>query len=82
MKFPSSTVFALLGAALIAISYGLARFACHALERSAPPPPRYIEHEPEEEVEDETGLQAAYDYQLQNEDGEPYKLVANDAENR
>ena len=44
--------------------------------------PRYIEHEPEEEVEDETGLQAAYDYQLQNEDGEPYKLVANDAENR
>ncbi|SFE38085.1 hypothetical protein SAMN04487869_10719 [Marinobacter sp. DSM 26671] len=36
MKFPSSTVFALLGAALIAISYGLARFACHALERSAP----------------------------------------------
>lgn len=27
MKFPSSTSFALLGAALIAISYGLARFA-------------------------------------------------------
>ncbi|MEC7378469.1 MAG: MFS transporter, partial [Pseudomonadota bacterium] len=27
MKFPSSTAFALLGAALIAISYGLARFA-------------------------------------------------------
>ncbi|MCG7200207.1 MFS transporter [Marinobacter pelagius] len=27
MKFPSSTTFALLGAALIAISYGLARFA-------------------------------------------------------
>ena len=27
MKFPSSTSFALLGAALIAISFGLARFA-------------------------------------------------------
>ncbi|WP_341581513.1 MFS transporter [Marinobacter metalliresistant] len=43
--------------------------------------PRYIEHEPEEEAEDETGLQAAYDYQLQNEDGEPFKSVENEATN-
>ncbi|BFN14914.1 MFS transporter [Marinobacter sp. RI1] len=35
--------------------------------------PRYLEQEPEEETEDETGLQAAYDYQLQNEEGEPYR---------
>ncbi|PHQ24329.1 MFS transporter [Marinobacter guineae] len=33
--------------------------------------PRYLDYEPEEEVEEETGLQAAYDYQLQNEEGEP-----------
>ncbi|MGO1232648.1 MAG: MFS transporter [Marinobacter sp.] len=32
--------------------------------------PRYLE-QGEEEAEDETGLQAAYDYQLQNEEGEP-----------
>lgn len=32
--------------------------------------PRYLE-QGEEETEDETGLQAAYDYQLQNEEGEP-----------
>lgn len=35
--------------------------------------PRYIEHEPEAELEEETGLQAAYDYQLQDEDGEPFE---------
>jgi MFS transporter, DHA1 family, inner membrane transport protein len=36
--------------------------------------PRYIEHEPEEEQEeDETGLQAAYDHQLQGADGEPLR---------
>lgn len=35
--------------------------------------PRYLEQEPEQETEDETGLQAAYDYQLQNEEGEPYR---------
>lgn len=35
--------------------------------------PRYLEQEPEDETEDETGLQAAYDYQLQNEEGEPYR---------
>ncbi|AOY88341.1 MFS transporter [Marinobacter salinus] len=34
--------------------------------------PRYIEQESDEEVEEETGLQAAYDYQLQNEEGEPF----------
>lgn len=33
--------------------------------------PRYLEYEPEEEGELDTGLQAAYDYQLQNEEGEP-----------
>ena len=35
--------------------------------------PRYLEQEPEEETEDETGLQAAYDYQLQNEQGETFR---------
>lgn len=44
--------------------------------------PRYIDHEPEEEqVEDQTGLQAAYDYQLLDEDGEPLAPVADEAEN-
>lgn len=38
--------------------------------------PRYIEHEPEEETEEETGLQAAYDYQLQDEEGEPFQPAA------
>ena len=33
--------------------------------------PRYLEWEPEEEAEEDTGLQAAYDYQLQDEEGEP-----------
>ncbi|HEV8078680.1 MAG TPA: MFS transporter, partial [Marinobacter sp.] len=35
--------------------------------------PRYLEYEPEEEAEEDTGLQAAYDYQLQNEEGEPHR---------
>ena len=35
--------------------------------------PRYLEYEPEEETEEDTGLQAAYDYQLQNEEGEPQR---------
>lgn len=35
--------------------------------------PRHIEHEAEEDIEEETGLQAAYDYQLQNEVGEPFQ---------
>ncbi|SFR47509.1 Predicted arabinose efflux permease, MFS family [Marinobacter daqiaonensis] len=35
--------------------------------------PRHIEHEPVEEIEEETGLQAAYDYQLQDEEGEPIR---------
>lgn len=37
--------------------------------------PRYIDQEPEDEIEEETGLQAAYDYQLQDEDGEPIDPV-------
>ncbi len=43
--------------------------------------PRYIEEDPQEEVDYETGLQAAYDYQLQNEDGEPLEPVVNEDEN-
>jgi predicted MFS family arabinose efflux permease len=45
--------------------------------------PRYIDQEPEEEeeVEDQTGLQAAYNYQLLDEDGEPLAPVADEAEN-
>ena len=44
--------------------------------------PRSIAQEPEEEVvEEETGLQAAYDYQLQNEEGEPFRLDADETEN-
>ena len=45
--------------------------------------PRYIEEEPEDEVvEDETGLQAAFDYQLQDKQGEPfsYRAAAEEAE--
>ncbi len=34
--------------------------------------PRYIELHEESGAEEETGLQAAYDYQLQDEEGEPY----------
>jgi MFS transporter, DHA1 family, inner membrane transport protein len=37
--------------------------------------PRYIDHGPEEEPEEETGLQAAFDYQLQSEDGEPLEPI-------
>ncbi len=37
--------------------------------------PRYIDYEPEEDEMD-TGLQAAYDYQLLDEDGEPIKAVS------
>lgn len=37
--------------------------------------PRSLEQGSEEEGEDETGLQAAYDYQLQTEQGEPYRAV-------
>ncbi|MDT8408407.1 MAG: MFS transporter [Wenzhouxiangellaceae bacterium] len=37
--------------------------------------PHYIEQEPEEQVEDQdTGLQAAFDQQLQNAQGEPYRF--------
>lgn len=42
--------------------------------------PRYLDHEPEESVEEETGLQAAYDYQLQNEAGEPFTPVTGKTE--
>ncbi len=35
--------------------------------------PRSIEQESEEGNEEDTGLQAAYDYQLQDEKGEPYR---------
>ncbi|SOB76843.1 Predicted arabinose efflux permease, MFS family [Marinobacter sp. LV10R510-11A] len=44
--------------------------------------PRYIDDEPEEEqIEDQTGLQAAYNYQLLDEDGEPLAPVADETEN-
>ncbi|MFN2257402.1 MAG: MFS transporter, partial [Desulfuromonadaceae bacterium] len=43
--------------------------------------PRYLEVElPEEEIEDETGLQAAFDYQLQDEDGEPLDIASGEAQ--
>ncbi|WP_375193253.1 MFS transporter [Marinobacter sp.] len=42
--------------------------------------PRYLEYEPEEEGELDTGLQAAYDYQLQNEEGEPLTPVTGKSE--
>jgi len=44
--------------------------------------PAYIEQAPEAEeetAEDETGLQAAFDYQLLDENGEPLKSVSEDA---
>jgi predicted MFS family arabinose efflux permease len=41
--------------------------------------PRYIDHEPEEEAEDDTGLQAAFDHQLLGEDGEPLKPIMEEA---
>ncbi len=43
--------------------------------------PRYIDHGLEEEVEDETGLQAAFDHQLQGADGEPLKPVTGEIKN-
>ncbi len=45
--------------------------------------PRYIDQEPEEgaQVEEETGLQAAYNYQLLGEDGEPLASVEDETEN-
>jgi len=43
--------------------------------------PRYLEYESaEEEIEDETGLQAAFDYQLQDEDGEPLDIASGEAQ--
>jgi len=42
--------------------------------------PRHIEQEPEEQPEEDTGLQAAYDYQLQGADGEPYRFGTTGAE--
>ena len=42
--------------------------------------PRQLDHGPEED-EDETGLQAAYDHQLQDEAGEPLEPAADEAEN-
>jgi hypothetical protein len=37
--------------------------------------PRYIDQDSDMGFEEETGLQAAYDYQLQNEEGEPIEAV-------
>ena len=42
--------------------------------------PRYIDHDTDEPVEEETGLQAAYDYQLQDEEGEPYSYEDQEAD--
>lgn len=42
--------------------------------------PRYIDHVLEEEVEDETGLQAAFDHQLQDAQGEPLDAITVEAE--
>ncbi len=44
--------------------------------------PRHIEQILEEDDEQETGLQAAYDYQLQDEEGEPYSYESADTENQ
>lgn len=41
--------------------------------------PRYIEHVPEQEVEDDTGLQAAFDHQLQIEEDEPLKPLTEES---
>ena len=38
--------------------------------------PRYIDQATDEPVEDEPGLQAAYDQQLENVDGEPFRPLA------
>ncbi|XRG83614.1 hypothetical protein V5738_02890 [Salinisphaera sp. SPP-AMP-43] len=42
--------------------------------------PRYIDHEPEEAADTETGLQAAYDHQLQDAKGEPLTSFDTDYE--
>jgi len=42
--------------------------------------PRHIDHAPQEELEDETGLQAAFDHQLQDADGKPLDPVTGDPE--
>ncbi len=42
--------------------------------------PRSIDHGPEVEAEDETGLQSAFDHQLQGEDGEPLQPLAGEDE--
>lgn len=42
--------------------------------------PRYLEYEADEESDVDTGLQAAYDYQLQNDEGEPLTPVTGKAE--
>ena len=39
-----------------------------------------LEYEPDDETEEDTGLQAAYDYQLQNEEGEPLSPVTGKTE--
>ncbi len=43
--------------------------------------PRYLEHEHEEEAEDDTGLQAAFDHQLLDANGEPLMPVTEEAKN-
>lgn len=44
--------------------------------------PRYIEHGAEEDgAAEETGLQAAYDYQLQDEEGEPFSYDSDETQN-
>ncbi|MDO3720633.1 MFS transporter [Marinobacter sp. chi1] len=42
--------------------------------------PHYIDFGTDEPEEEETGLQAAYDYQLQDEEGEPYTYDTDDEE--
>lgn len=42
--------------------------------------PGHIQQASDEETEEETGLQAAYDLQLQNEEGEPLEDPANDTD--
>lgn len=109
MKTLSNMGFALFGAALVAISYGLARFAfglfvpsistelsitpamigyakafslfCVAgvfIALLSPLYPGHIDYLAEDtpallDSEEDTGLQAAYDQQLLDENGEPYE---------
>jgi len=62
-KFGYADAFAMLSAAGIAVAI------------LSPLYPHYIEQEPEEEVgEQDTGLQAAYDQQLQDAEGEPFRF--------